>query len=342
MTHTDIDDPDVTSINHYRKLDSFYSKYGNEEECKLLAKTFGTYPRIYDFCMSLTGNLLMINTLKRLSTYEMDPCLYLNCWIYDKVINIDEKLTSEHLASIFSSILPYWKSYGAEGKCNTDFITYVNKDNFTKIKNLYDYALNYRMIVYELSRSNYECSEKYAEYINNSRNMFESVKAECTNYYVKPYCIALKYIDQVFKENELLNLRCNSIKKKIPQVAEERNSRQTSSALAHQDGPYIQTGDHPGQPYGGPVQSLVSEVGNEHTSSTNGITIAVPILGSLLFSFILYKFTPFGTWLHKSFLKKKLIGTNIDEEASHELLEIPYDNMEENIHVSKHHIGYHA
>ncbi|SBS82158.1 PIR Superfamily Protein [Plasmodium ovale curtisi] len=342
MTHIDIDDPDVTSISHYRKLDSFYSKYGDKEECKLLAQKFGTYPGIYDFCISLTGNLLMINTLKGLSTYGMDPCLYLNCWIYDRVINIDEKLTSEHVASIFSSILPYWKSYGAEGKCNIDFVTYGNRDNFIKIKNLYDYALNYRMIVYELNKSKYECSEKYADYINNSRSMFERVKGECTDYYVKPHCIALKYINDVFKENELSNLRCNTVKEKTAQGAEEGNPGQTFSASAHQNESYKQTREQPGQLYGGSTEALGYEVGNELISPTNGITIVVPILGCLLISFILYKFTPFGTWLYRRFLKKKLIGTNIDEEAARELLENPYDNMEENIHVNKHHIGYHA
>ncbi|SBT02564.1 PIR Superfamily Protein [Plasmodium ovale curtisi] len=333
----------IASVKHYNILDKRFYLYGDSNLCDSLQQNFGTNYDVYDFCISLTGNLKMIDNLKSIDVYKNDPCNYLNCWIYDRLIKMKFNRTDNFYTTIVSSIAKYFNDFKVSGKCNYDF-HHIDKDNFIKIKELYDYALNYEMIKYYIDKDDFECSVEDDKYIKNSINLYKRLKSDCSsNTSEKTYCVVFRHIDKAYGSNQLTSLECAKVK---PAASFIRADASTEFQAAQK----LQTVSLAGNQPNHRLQSVSLDDQFSHSESENGtptftsssaaMAIVFPFFGIFLMLFIIYKFTPFASWIRSIFLRKKITGYNIKEENTHEPLTHPYESSYANSEDNTHHLGY--
>ncbi|SBT55446.1 PIR Superfamily Protein [Plasmodium ovale wallikeri] len=316
----------------------YWGKYKADEykKCDSLANSFRKYNDIDDFCMDIRGNLKNFHSLKIDSTFKDYTCQFLNIWIH-------YHLSAKKIE--YSDVFTYINSYFLEFYDSTNQCTYnfysVPEVDFEKLKTLFDYALDYSYINYYVNQ--YPCTKANEEYINKRRSIYEQFNRECISSNTKIYCNPLKsLISAHYKNDKLLDLKCKT-------VIDSSSSRDQG----HLDGSSFQTGELGSEPLG---QGRDSTFGNVHQTGLgvqSELAEATPplvdsnIIMSLLFPligivplFILYKFTPFGSWINSFIPRKRKILSKIDSEMSDEFIEDALEH--ENIYPGeRHHINYH-
>ncbi|SBT83348.1 PIR protein [Plasmodium ovale] len=324
-----------------RKLyENFYrGKYNADEynKCDSLANSFRKYKDIDDFCMDIRGNLKNFHLLKIDSTFEDYKCQFLNIWIH-------YHLSAKKIE--YTDVLTYINRYFLEfydntNKCTYDFYS-VPEVDFEKLKTLFDYALDYSYINYYVNQ--YPCTKANEEYINKRRSIYEEFNRECISSNTKIYCNPLKSLIYAhYKNDKLLDLKCKTV----------MDSSSSSRDQGHLDGDSFQTSGLDSEPLGygrvstfGDVhqnghgaQSELAEATPPSVPSNIIMSLFFPMIGIVLL-FILYKFTPFGSWMNSFILRKRKILSKVDSEMSDEFIE---DGLEhENIYPGgRHHINYH-
>ncbi|SBT00802.1 PIR Superfamily Protein, partial [Plasmodium ovale curtisi] len=164
----------------YKYFDDYYRYYGNENKCEELKKEFQKYLQIYDFCWSLAGNLDNFNKLKSDGLFDNDHCLYLNCWINYRLIEIGFNMRDTESARIFGKIMSYFISYKViyNLKCTYIFHVIDGKD-YNKMSKLYNYIMYYKIIVYyDNEKDDYECNTKNFQYIKDGNSAYNDIKSD--------------------------------------------------------------------------------------------------------------------------------------------------------------------
>ncbi|SBT83028.1 PIR protein [Plasmodium ovale] len=329
----------LTSTNCYNYLDNIYKNRGNKDKCEKLKNDFQRYPQIYDFCMSLTGNLDNFNKLKSDGLFDDDRCRYLNFWIYDRLEGMGLDTKSMDHPSIIGKIIILFNNFKMyEKNCNYDFHLIDGKD-YTKMRKLYNYIMDYGIIKYYANgENNYECNTKNVDYIKDGINAYNDIKRDCAQNNQKYYCIAMRDFEKVNNKDDLLKLQCKKIKSEFPsEIARTDHLRQGQHAF---EGAYHSVGS---QVKGSRMES---ETPDSHSLSASEIVMSLlfPFLGLLAIFFILYKFTPFGSWLDSNVLRKKKISHNLheDDEVAEDILDKTYGHMYTPYQSKLHQVGYNS
>ncbi|SBT55102.1 PIR Superfamily Protein [Plasmodium ovale wallikeri] len=332
----------LTSVSDYDKLDKKFITSGDVEKCNELDRALNSQYEddmgVYFFCSKLTGNLKNYHNLVFSEFFNKFRCKYLNMWIYECLLKEIPDSHDRRYTFIKKKIIEFWKHFKVpENECTWDFISYINENDYKKMKNLYDYALNYNILQFYFKKRNDPCTAKDNAYIQQSVQLFDKVKDECKSDSIEPYCIALREIIKIYKDDELSKLSCNRIlsDEEVYNEVDEKLSKQQEGVVFHE---YSSQGS-----YAQPPDSLAAtEQGTDSVSdSPNAITIFVPFLGLLPTFLLLYKFTPLGSKIRSNFQGKKLIGFNIIKEEEQEILENIYDSEETTTHNDLHRISYH-
>ncbi|SBS92682.1 PIR Superfamily Protein [Plasmodium ovale curtisi] len=316
--------PTLTSVGSYIRLDTEFVSQDNHEKCSEYNKVSSEHSKLYDLCLSLTGNLMNYEKLDFFQELNSYKCNYLNLWTYYQLYKFDEK----EYPNIRALVVKHWNESGKYDLCNnTDFVLYLARDaDYIKSKRLYDYALNY----YKLKEYYYDndavCNSKEEEYIRKSNQLYEDIKAKCADnsYKYNSYCKAYNVVKEIHPNDRLLELKCKKVE----------HGNETSRV----DGIGL-SGDHVG--HGSQEDTETSSYGSHSTSgSHNAIGTAVPILGVLSIGFILHKFTGLGS-MARNFLRGRINGMNSHDELPNELLESTYDDQ---VHpgITETYIGYQA
>ncbi|SBS89373.1 PIR Superfamily Protein [Plasmodium ovale curtisi] len=329
----------LTSTNCYNYLDNIYKNRGNKDKCEKLKNDFQRYPQIYDFCMSLTGNLGNFDKLKSDGLFDGDRCRYLNLWINDRLIGMRLDTKSMDYTSIIGKIIILFTDFKMyEKNCYYDFHLIDGKD-YTKVRKLYNYIMDYGIIkFYANGEYNYECNTKNVDYIKDGVNAYNDIKRDCAQNNQKYYCIAMRDFEKVNNKDDLLKLQCKKIKSEFPSEIERtdqlRQGQRTFQGAYHSAGSQVQG------------NRMESETPDSHALSTFEIVMSLffPFLGLFAIFFILYKFTPFGSWLDSNVLKKKKISHNLneDDEAAEDILDKTYGHMYTPYQSKLHHVGYNS
>ncbi|SBS82020.1 PIR Superfamily Protein [Plasmodium ovale curtisi] len=332
----------LTSVSDYDKLDKKFITSGDVEKCNELDRALSSKYKddvgVYFFCSKITGNLKNYHNLVLSEYFNKFRCKYLNMWIYESLLKEIPNPLDPRYTFIITKIIEFWDHYKVpKNECTWDFTSYINENDYKKMKNLYDYALNYNILQFYFKKRNDPCTAKDNAYIQQSVQLFENVKDECKPDSIKPYCIALREILIIYKEDELSKLSCNRILSddEVYNEVEEKLRKQQEGVVFHE---YISQGS-----YAQPPDSLAAteQDTDSISNSPNAITIFVPFLGLLSTFLLLYKFTPLGSKIRSNFHKKKLIGFNIRKGEEQEILENIYDSEEKTTHKDLHRISYH-
>ncbi|SBT73819.1 PIR protein [Plasmodium ovale] len=327
----------LTSTNRYKYFDDYYRHHGNEDKCEKLKNDFQTYPQIYDFCRSLTGNLDNFDKLKSDGLFGDDRCRYLNFWINDRLIGMGLDMKSRDFPRIIGKIIDLFTDFKMyEKNCNYDFY-HIHSDDYKKMRKLYNYIMDYEIIKYYTNgENNYECNTKNVDYIKDGINAYNDIKRDCEQNNQKYYCIAMRDFEKLGNKDDLLKLQCKKIKSEFPSEGAHKDQLQQgqhdSQGAYHSEGLHVQG------------NRMESETSDSHSLSAFEIVMSLffPFLGLICIFFILYKFTPFGSWLNSNVLRKKKISHNLheDDEVAEYILDNAYSHMNTPYQSNLHQVGY--
>ncbi|SBS99620.1 PIR Superfamily Protein [Plasmodium ovale curtisi] len=338
----------LTSNKRYDKLDIKFIKEGDKTGCSALDDKLKDGSSIYLFCLGLTGNLKMFDSLQFGDIFDDYRCKYLNLWIYDRISKTSIKLGHENYIPITTSIMKYFSDYNVSDKCKMYFLSYLNENNkYNEMKRLYDYALNYKILKFDIDENKYQCTEYDEKYINDSISLYNEINSECSPESELFHCVALRDIRKFYPNEELLQLKCKNGISSKPSYPRQGQLSERSQINENQ----IDAQRHP---YG--VDSSFGNLSQEPTDQFSGtseynsiisnpnaiMAFIFPLLGIALILFTLYKFTPLRSLLHSRLLRIKRIRSTIGNDEKEELLANSYYPMDEYTYNSEHQIGYHA
>ncbi|SBT57510.1 PIR Superfamily Protein [Plasmodium ovale wallikeri] len=307
--------PTLTSIGSYIRLDTEFVSQDNHEKCSEYNKVPGEHSKIYELCLSLTGNLMNYEKLDFFEELNSYKCNYLNLWTYYQLSKFHEE---EH-RNIRTLVVKLWNESEKYDFCtNTEFFSYnTSSVNYIKAKRLYDYALNY----YKLKNNYYDndtaCNSKEDEYIRKSNQLYTEIKAECeaNKHAYQSYCKAYNVVKEIHPNDRLLELKCKKVEH------ESETSRVDGIGLS---------GDHAG--HGSEEDTGTSSYGLHSTSGSHqAMATAVPILG----------FTGLGSMARNLLRRGRINGMNSHDEFTNELLEDTYDDQA-HPGITETYIGYQA
>ncbi|SBT74335.1 PIR protein [Plasmodium ovale] len=333
------------SESFYNSLNSRFLRMGDNDKCEEfkseLSSQFNDYTGMSSFCLRLTGILKQYAIFPYEDFVYNYQCKYFNLWIYESLSKVCDNVKDDKCNRIINKIEQIWNNYKLDRKCNPEFISYVNDSNYDKMKNLYNYGINYAIIQQYFGKDKYICTEDQKTYIRENLKLYELVKNECKSDTSSLHCVALKNFQDVYKEEELPKVYCKGeiyvedIRKEIQESLSrtESNKHTRVGALPSEDD-----------------QEEVEELDNSDLPSVDGTSrvsnfhkttaISFPILGILFIFFAAYKFTPAGSLLHGFLLGKKHFSHNKTEEGNYEFLEDTLNPMNENTNESFHQVGY--
>ncbi|SBT55107.1 PIR Superfamily Protein [Plasmodium ovale wallikeri] len=335
----------LTSDDNYNKLEKRFIDKGSVTQCEIFKQELGNQlannTKFLSFCKIITGALEYYNVMRPLHLLEIDKCVYFNLWICEHLIKILGNFKHPKFDQIKTKIMDFWNQHNLEKTCKANFISYIGDPNYTKIKELYEYALNYESLKKYFDVGERSCSGKDREYIEKSLKLYEQVKHECELETESLLCNALKKVREEYKEDKLSKLSCNGtidlekIKSEVQQSLADRESLSQPQVTSFQTrADEVTVGDF------STTQLPNADGGVKFSGYNKAMSISFPMLGILFTFFVLYKFTPVGSWLYNRLLKRKAIDLNIKEEENNELFENTFYPINEKTNSNLHHLGY--
>ncbi|SBT33129.1 PIR Superfamily Protein [Plasmodium ovale wallikeri] len=245
---------------------------------------------------------------------------------------------------------PYPYELRAYGYYNGDNICSINVSTLEEItieKLLIDYAEYYNSKQVEMSINELFCKDPYKIHINKAvnlcnhknrhRELEELVELEelddCYKLEEKYYCDVLEEIMGKDKLQNLSELQCNE--ENMHEAPPDQQSEAAHPARESSLGSSL--------PSGGEDDNLQALKGSPHSGNSNvntSVTVPTSLIGILGIFFSLYKLTPLGTLLRKTFLKENTIQHNLGEETNRELFGNISDSDDVNMNNISNYVSY--
>ncbi|SBT01762.1 PIR Superfamily Protein [Plasmodium ovale curtisi] len=349
IVYKDDDMHSLPSIRNYYHFDNYkYEELGNIETCKKIQTELNDYIGIENLCTTITGILNQFNKKRINPLFDDDHCAVFDYWMYYKLFNNVKKLSGhKNIAEFIVKILNSRTEDLKTDKCSINQTLNV-EDYFNKTKMLYDYALDYSTIKLKLQNPNSQCSQQYNDYIDKHAKNYKTIKSECTNGSEKLYCKLLEKLKKKSDEEIFPLLRACKLKSTTSRY-EDKEIQDVEEGKFHAG--VESSGNYQAERSSSSESEMLSQISldplREQTSvHSNSIpmVIAFPFFGIILILFILYKFTPFGTWLNVTFLKKKKIQHYLEEEEEEidNLIEQTSNLPNISTQNDAHRVSYHA
>nr|CAB96696.1 vir7 [Plasmodium vivax] len=260
-------------------------------------------------------------TKKRHKIFDSDMCKFFYYWLADILINNlnDNHFTSEVLINLYRIL-----NEAGAGKICDPINSYIDKDNFENIKLIFDYSEDYESYKLDLAIPNRSCNENYKKYLQTYVNKYKELHGYCeVEKRSDTYC---KEFHKHFsnKEHNLLStwscnlegtkLQLNLIGDNQGKVVEEAQIGKSSTGKERgaelketkvegraQAEPPVLTASS--LETGSSLMSSSSEVEDSSSISTTSKYIAnvASVAGIVIPSYLVYNFTPAGTWINRLF-----------------------------------------
>ncbi|SBT59503.1 PIR Superfamily Protein [Plasmodium ovale wallikeri] len=310
-------DKDLTEwINELNKI--YYQSYRAEEYLKKF------------------GAQLVRNYTELLKGYkDISPtnrCIYLNCWTNLEINrHKSEKGINDFDSKVENFVEEVWEILkNKKGKhCNRDKSLFT-KEHVNIRKDLLDFCTNRDILrksngVYSYGKLNEWISKMYKKYIDDN------------------YCKTYEDILDIYDENDSpLKIADNCTLYDIHATFPYFGVRHIISFWEHRIRSISNCKKHGNAGFYVPPDPEVLD-SDDVSSSPILIKITITaftIVSIFSFGLILYKFSPFGFWLHKNIINKYKIGVDNEEEKNILSKETLYLNFL-NSGKSDHHISYH-
>ncbi|SCA82225.1 Plasmodium vivax Vir protein, putative [Plasmodium vivax] len=318
---------------HYHSLDNpEWGDCKDETFYNAAKEEISRYREIRDDSDKILKALCYVYIKSSRVDFDNNLCKFLYFWLGEillKKLRLKE-LYSEIILDIFKIL-----KNDTRQVC-TDPYPYMHKDDFKKVKQIFDISEDYKSYKLQL-HNNLFCDENYMTYLNTHVQNYNKFHSECEvetyRDLEKPYC---KYFKNYFpKENHdnLSKLKCyskehasQSDQLKEKHAAGVQNAElsaisavETHDSLPH---PYAASRGASREEYynaretslnmnGYEIDSILDPSDNPSPSITSkSITGAVSVAGILVPSYLMYNYTSAGTWINKVLGRKTRTNFN--------------------------------
>ncbi|SBT74382.1 Plasmodium vivax Vir protein, putative [Plasmodium ovale] len=262
---------------------------------------------------------------------------YLYYWFGSQLYNhIDDPLKFPIIMNILDSVK---KEVDSNKGYDKEFFE-ITKEEFINLKEIYDYSQNYDAIILKTAPANFVCSREYNNYIHKSYKLYRTLTLECTSD-IKAYCRIFRNINNNYLNGKSSKLKCHHIKDSVSSSELGHSNLQGSEQSPHSLPSGHRQSLH--NPESGSFIHDSSHLKEDETSPTNSphaAAIIFPVFGFLIIFFILYKFTPLGTFIHSHFIRKKINHWEAEANTLDESSTQKYEHECDNSVINSHHIGY--
>ncbi|SBT56110.1 PIR Superfamily Protein [Plasmodium ovale wallikeri] len=301
-----------------------YDKY-----CSEIKEELHYYKDIDELCNKLCANFQKVLVTLFSDPNNTEECKNLNYWLYNEVHNMySDKITGDISTSlVIRKFDAVWKNYDQNNQCKFDIYN-IKRDDFEKLKVVYDFYQDYQTIQHRITAQEKKCSSNLFKYIENSKEQYNHFDTTCSkskegdNLHI---CKEFEYIKNVDRSIDISKVSCTE-------------SKELQKRIEQHDGSSREGGMESSHMY---QDSQVQHGASTHSiSSQIAMAIIFPFFGIILILFILHKFTPFGSLLRGYLLKNKLIRFKMDGEGIDDLLDNTYDfegtKLEKGQHIRYH------
>ncbi|SBS94266.1 PIR Superfamily Protein [Plasmodium ovale curtisi] len=244
--------------------------------------------------------LLFESTIEQISNLNYHS-EYMNFWLNYKLKSISNSNVCAQ--DFYEKLKIHDLKFDSDNKIK---ITNINHDNLTLMTKIYDLYISYNEIS-KIINGNSDDFTKCLRYSKDCVQKYDDAIKKCPQDRVSKFCDALKVFKgkyEQLKENNFLD-GCKI--EELKPLSSDKNLLMDSVVRES-----------------GPEDSVVSSSTSGDQGSTAGLGVVTgtisTILGILPMSLILYKTTPFGSWISNRYFKKKNIHQIIEDEENYELL----------------------
>ncbi|SBT85607.1 PIR protein [Plasmodium malariae] len=307
---------DLLSSKNYEDFESSGDNhcYGEEDKIKTIKSQLNSYNDIKSVEDKILHALCFISFSNNGPKCN-EQCYSLYYWIGNKLFNILSNDGS--FSDIITTFDTCSKRIAGRDKCKCDFFGSISKEEFNKMKIVYEYCKYHDTIEETLQINGNMCDRASKEYLDQAINTYNEVYETCNSSSSKAYCeVLMKHVPKCFSKKLL------TLKYKIKEYHSE------SIGLNELD-------DH--------FPNGTTPTTGQSTYSISQILmlVAFPLAGILFISFILYKFTPIVSWINTKLIRKKLIKRSLDDSYKQELTEYISTHVLSNLRRREVNVAYH-
>ncbi|SBT00098.1 PIR Superfamily Protein [Plasmodium ovale curtisi] len=308
------------------------------ERCKLceeVSEKKKNEPWFKIFCYQLVRNLETAETINRNNYKDIrnSRCKSLIYWMYDKVKNYYEKPIIKNNENIIKELLDVWKNFNGSDehnpsspKCKVpNLLEFTNLENMKRKKIMSDYCENYNKLKKILNFDEHPNCHIYYDYFKDSLSKYKEIVNVCNegDFFVNN---CSRFCKEEDPEDVLNKAKCRRI-----EISPKKND-------------YIKIDECKALTKPPPeVRCEPDEIKiSEFTFSDNRaiILILLSLWGVFLTFLLLYKMTPFRSWISNKLGKGKIIRDRFNEQSDDESLDADYENTDRNMQNSEYNIRY--
>ncbi|SBS95949.1 PIR Superfamily Protein, partial [Plasmodium malariae] len=201
----------LPSTLNYNKLNK-NKDYDSDAICDKLEEELSDYNDVFGFCENYTGIIK-----------------------YFKELSFSVKKVNNDISEIILKIKKVFVNYNKIEGCDLFNFPHL-KEDFDKMKSVYDYATNYSTITTYLRDNNYICNQYLKDYINTNDELYINTKNSCNtaDKKNKKYCNVFDYIKEVnINENHPLSCKVKGLETTIAKEGHiVRTMEKGSSAIS--------------------------------------------------------------------------------------------------------------
>lgn len=201
--------------------------------------------------------------------FKHDSCTIVKFWLYDRLFNLPlrDKKVNNDISEIIPKIKTIIKKDNEIEGCDLFNFPHL-KEDFDKMKSVYDYATNYSTVETYLKDKSFICNQNLSNYINGNYEIYISTKNSCNSADRKNigYCKVFEYLKEPYIHENLQRLLC-TVKSLETSVRMEEHLE-----LSREEGPP----ETLKQKYSLPFSNII-------------MAVIFPLLGIFFFLFILCK-----------------------------------------------------
>ncbi|SBS82171.1 PIR protein [Plasmodium ovale] len=291
-----------------------------ENDCTYVSSIYGIYPGIKQLCLNVALYLNNIGKKTLDDDTEKTYCSYVKYLLYDEIIK-NKEITKHY--EILSSFRIPWNTIISKGyftkmdNCKPLFHN-IYIQYYEKWKKMFDYCINYTPIKEQLSPNN-SCAKSYCKYIYENKDLYREFTELCKNRYDYNCPSFFQECKKNIPNNILVLPACEEYVKSLePQqdTIEEATGQASADILhtSHEDHP--DSSDHMESP-------------SSPHSNTVVLTI-FPTLSVLVTSLLMYKLTPFRSWLRPLLQRMTKVSNSSVKESMQPSYETEYIDINSN------------
>ncbi|KMZ76780.1 hypothetical protein PVIIG_05892 [Plasmodium vivax India VII] len=282
----------LPSLINYDELYS-YGDLGLDGDCVHLKQKIGDKDDIKNFhkiCMSITGVIDLFSEISIYNSFDNNKCTVFALWMYDYLIKeLMDNYDYSKIKKFINIISPIFKRYSRSIGCNIP--SYVGIEKYVgTLKTLYDFAINYDTIVLHIHNNGNECSDDFAEYINEKVKLLNQEKENCAHS-TQPHCQIFNDIFKQSKIEKLLTLECIKVgSQRIKEILDAKLEGQSSIVEEVENSAIVPLADINPEAISHVQEKEVQIATNEIPSTNNNVMRTIlPVVGSAFTMSLLYR-----------------------------------------------------